>query len=635
MNEHESETQYMSLLQKVNSPTDLKKLNLKGLKHLSSEIRSFLVESISGTGGHLASNLGIVELTLALHYCLDSPTDKIVWDVGHQCYVHKILTGRKDEFGTLRQLDGLSGFPKTSESPHDAFNTGHSSTSISAALGMALSRDLLGDDFKVAAVIGDGSMTGGLAYEGLNNAGGLKTNMMVILNDNQMSISENVGGLSAHLSDIRTSPKYIGVKRSVSKALNSVPVLGSQVGRALEKTKDSIRYALMPGTSTMFEEMGFKYIGPVDGHNVVQLINVINRVKQMDGPVLVHVYTEKGKGYPYAEKYPGAFHGIDKFDVQTGRPLKTPLWDTYSDIFGKTLLELAKEDERIVAITAAMPDGCGLKQFAKQLPERLFDVGIAEGHAATFAAGLAMNGHVPVFAVYSTFLKRSYDQLIHDICLQNLHVVLMIDRAGIVGADGETHQGIYDISYLSHMPNMTILSPKNKREFKAMMKFAIAHDGPVAVRYSKDAASMVYGHTDEPIHLGKSETLEQGKDIALVSFGTMMEKTCELYKLLKERGFEPTLINARFAKPIDMDMVRELSTYKYVFSIEDNELTSGFGSQVMNGFYEIGVYPEYFKKFGFPDEFIPQGSREQIFDRYGLTSQKMFESVLKTIEGND
>jgi len=622
----------VSLLQKINSPADLKKLNLKGLNHLSSEIRGFLIESISATGGHLASNLGIVELTLALHYCLESPTDKIVWDVGHQCYVHKILTGRREEFATLRQLDGLSGFPKTSESPHDAFNTGHSSTSISAALGMALSRDLAGDNFKVAAVIGDGSMTGGLAYEGLNNAGGLKTNMMVILNDNQMSISENVGGLSAHLNDIRTSPKYIGAKRNVSKVLNRVPILGSQVERALEMAKDSVRYALLPGT--MFEEMGFKYIGPVDGHNITQLINVINRVKQMDGPVLVHVYTEKGKGYSYSEKYPGAFHGIDKFDVQTGRPLKNKLWDTYSDVFGKSLLKLAKEDKRIVAVTAAMPDGCGLKQFAKQLPERFFDVGIAEGHAATFAAGLAMNGHIPVFAVYSTFLKRSYDQLIHDICLQNLHVVLMIDRAGIVGADGETHQGTYDISYLSHMPNMTILSPKNKREFKAMIEFAIAHEGPVAVRYSKDAASMVYGHTDEEIRLGKSETLEHGKDIALVSFGTMMEKVCELYKLLKERGFEPTLINARFAKPLDMDMVRELSAYKYVFTFEDNELSAGFGSQVMNGFYEIGASPEHFKKFGFPGEFVPQGSREQIFDRYGLTPQKMFEEVIGIVEGN-
>jgi len=600
---------------------------MKGLRQLSHELRSFLIDSIAKTGGHLASNLGIVELTLALHYCLDSPTDKIVWDVGHQSYVHKILTGRRELFSQLRQLDGLAGFPKTSESPHDVFNTGHSSTSISAALGIALSRDLAGQDFKVAAIIGDGAMTGGLAYEGMNNAGGLNTNMMVILNDNQMSISENVGGLSAHLNDIRTSPKYIGAKRSVSRALNSVPILGSGVGRALEKTKGSLRYALLPGI--MFEEMGFKYIGPIDGHNIAQLVSVINRVKHMEGPVMVHVYTEKGKGYSYAEKYPGAFHGIDKFDVLTGRPLKNKLWDTYSDVFGKKMLELAKKDERIVAITAAMPDGCGLKQFAKQLPDQLIDVGIAESHAATFAAGLASNGHIPVFAVYSTFLKRSYDQLIHDICLQNLHVVFMIDRAGLVGADGETHQGIYDISFLSHMPGMTIMSPKNKREFEAMIEFSIAHDGPIALRYSKDSASMVYGNTDEPIRLGKSETLEQGERIALVSFGTMMDKVCELYKLLVEHGYSPTLINARFAKPIDMDMVRELASYEYVATFEDNELISGFGTQVMNGFYEIGTFPKHFKKFGFPDEFITQGSREQLFDRYGLTSAKMFASILE------
>ena len=578
----------------------------------------------------MASNLGIVELTLALHYCLDSPGDKIVWDVGHQCYVHKILTGRKDAFSSLRQLDGLSGFPKTSESPHDAFNTGHSSTSISAALGIALSRDLAGDDFKVAAVIGDGSMTGGLAYEGMNNAGGRNANMMVFLNDNQMSISENVGGLSVHLNDIRTNPKYIDAKRSISKALKNVPLLGNPLGRALEKTKDSVRYALLPGI--MFEEMGFKYIGPVYGHNLGQLINVINRVKHMEGPVLVHVYTEKGKGYSYAEKYPGAFHGIEKIDVQTGRPLKNKLWDTYSDVFGKVLLELAKEDERIVAISAAMPEGCGLKQFAKQLPERFFDVGIAEAHAATFAAGLASNGHIPVFAVYSTFLKRAYDQIIHDICLQNLHVILMIDRAGIVGADGETHQGIYDISYLSHMPGMVILSPKNKKEFKAMISFAMTHDGPIALRYPKDSASMVYGHTDAPIALGKSETLEQGENIALVSFGAMMDNVCELYKFLREHGYAPTLINARFAKPLDMDMVKELASYEYVFTFEENELTSGFGTQVMNGFSETGKFPEHFKKFGFPDEFIPQGSREQLFDRYGLSVAKMLESILTLLE---
>jgi len=548
--------------------------------------------------------------------------------VGHQCYVHKILTGRRESFSTLRKENGLSGFPKKEESLHDVFNTGHSSTSISAALGLALGRDIKGDDFRVAAVIGDGSLTNGLAYEAINNAGGTDTNMMVILNDNQMSISENVGALSSHLNDIRTNPKYIDAKRNISRALKKLPVLGTHLGRALEKTKNSLRYALVPGI--MFEEMGFKYIGPVDGHNIAALISVINRVKHMDGPVIVHVYTEKGRGYSFAEKYPNSFHGVDKFDIKTGRPEKTKIWDSYSDVFGKTLLKIAGKDKQVVAISAAMPEGCGLKSFAKQMPERFFDVGIAEGHAVTFAAGLALNGLVPVFAVYSTFLQRSYDQIIHDVCLQKLHVVFMIDRAGLVAADGETHQGLYDISFLSHMPGMVIMSPKNKKEFKAMIEFAINHDGPIALRYPKGSASMVYGKTDEPVVLGKSEILEQGELIALVSFGAMMDKVYELYKQLLEIGYRPTLINARFAKPLDMEMISSLLPYKYVFTFEENEVSGGFGSSVMNAFTELGAYPPNFMKFGTADEFIPQGSREQLFERCGLTPDKMLERIVRT-----
>jgi len=578
--------------------------------------------------------LGIVELTLALHYCLDSPKDKIIWDVGHQCYVHKILTGRREGFSSLRKQGGLSGFPKTDESPHDAFNTGHSSTSISAALGFVKSRDLKGEAFKVAAVIGDGAMTNGLVYEAINNAGGLNSNLMVFLNDNQMSISENVGALSVHLNDIRTNPKYIDAKRSISKALSRLPVFGTPMGHAFQKAKDSIRYALLPGI--MFEEMGFKYIGPVNGHDINQLINVINRVKHMEGPVMVHVYTEKGKGYSYAEKYPGSFHGIDTFDVKTGRPEKTKIWDSYSDVLGKTLLKIAEKNKKVVAISAAMPEGCGLKAFANKLPERFFDVGIAEGHGVTFAAGLAANGHIPVFAVYSTFLQRSYDQLLHDVCLSNYHAVFMIDRAGLVGGDGETHQGIYDVSYLSHMPNMTVMSPKNKREFKAMIDFAINHHkGPIALRYPKGSASMVCGKSDEPIVLGKSEKLEEGEHIALVSFGAMMDKVFELYKRLKEQGYKPTLINARFAKPMDIDMVLELANYEYVFTFEENEVSGGFGTQVMNGFIEIGEMPKVFKKFGLPDGFLATGSREQLFDRYGLTPAQILENVLNILEGNE
>jgi len=582
----------------------------------------------------LSSNLGIVELTLALHYCLDSPTDKIIWDVGHQCYVHKILTGRREGFSSLRKQGGISGFPKVSESDYDAFNTGHSSTSISAALGYVRSRDLKGEDFKVAAVIGDGAMTNGLVYEAINNAGGLNTNLMVILNDNQMSISENVGALSVHLNDIRTNPKYIDAKRSISKALSRLPVFGSPLGHAFQKAKDSLRYALLPGI--MFEEMGFKYIGPVNGHNISQLINVINRVKHMDGPVMVHIYTEKGKGYTYAEKYPGSFHGIDTFDIKTGRPAKTKIWDSYSDVFGKTLLKIAEKNEKVVAISAAMPEGCGLKSFAKQFPERFFDVGIAEGHGVTFGAGLAANGHIPVFAVYSTFLQRGYDNILHDVCLSNYHCVFMIDRAGLVSGDGETHQGIYDVSYLSQMPNMTVMSPKNKREFKQMIEYAINHHkGPIALRYPKGSASMVCGRSEVAVILGKSETLEKGELIALISFGAMMDKVFELHKLLKERGYNPAFINARFAKPIDMEMVKELAPYEYVFTFEENEVSGGFGTQVMNGFIEIGAMPKVFRKFGLPDEFLATGSREQLFDRCGLVPDKMLDKILAVIEGSE
>jgi len=622
----------LSLLEKISSPAELKRLSLKGLNQLSGEIRDFLIESVSKTGGHLASNLGIVEITLALHYCLNSPEDKILWDVGHQAYVHKILTGRRDAFAKLRKLNGLSGFPKKGESPHDFFDTGHSSTSISTALGLAKSRDLNGESYKIAAITGDGSMTGGLMYEAMNNAGSSNTDMMVILNDNQMSISENVGALSRHLNEIRTNPKYLGAKRSVGKILYNIPVVGEDIGKFVEKTKDSVRYLLVPGV--MFEEMGFKYIGPVDGHNIKELITVFNRVKEMKGPVIVHVYTKKGKGYSFAEEYPGKFHGIDKFDVETGRPLKTKIWDSYSDVAGKTLLKLAKENERIVAISAAMPEGCGLNDFAKQLPSRFFDVGIAEGHAATFASGLAAGGHIPVFAVYSTFLQRSYDQLMHDVCLQNLHVVFMVDRAGIVGADGETHQGIYDISFLCHMPNMVVMAPKNKKEFKAMIEFACNHDGPVALRYPRGSASMVYGKADNLIELGKGEILEQGKDVALVCLGSMMDNVSDLYTMLKAEGYGPTLINARFAKPFDMDIAEMLSEYKYVFTFEDNEITAGFGARVLEAFSQIGAFPEHFHKFGFPDEFIPQGSREELFDKYGLSAAKMLETIMKITEGN-
>jgi len=621
----------MRFLDKVNCPDDLKKLTMPQLNVLACEMRSFLVGSISQTGGHLSSNLGIVELAMALHFTLDSPTDKIIWDVGHQCYPHKILTGRRDKFDTLRQYNGISGFVKSDESPHDTFDVGHSSTSLSIAHGMAVSRDLLVQSHKIAAVIGDGAMTSGLAWEAMNNIGRSNSDMLVVLNDNQMSISENVGALARHMGEIRTKPAYINVKRDVKSLLRNIPAIGERAEHFLDDSKKKLKYVLLPGV--LFEELGFKYYGPVDGHNLRGLIQILQNIQQVKGPVFLHVLTKKGKGYLPAERESLKFHGIGHFDAKTGNCVSDCKKITYTDVVSNELVQLGQKNPEIVTITAAMPTGTGLAKFREHFPERFFDVGIAEGHAVTFAAGMAKAGLKPIVAIYSTFLQRAYDQIIHDVCIQKLPVIFLLDRSGLVAADGETHQGIYDISYLSHMPNMVIISPKNKREFEAMIEFAAEYDGPIAVRYPRDSASMVYGTTDEPIVLGKSETLEQGERIALVSFGAMMDNVCELYKALKERGFNPTLINARFAKPLDMGMVRELISYEYVFTFEENELTSGFGTQVMNGFSEISTFPKYFKKFGFPGgEFITQGSREQLFDKYGLSTEKMLENILAIIE---
>lgn len=620
----------MRYIDRINSPEDLKQIDRYALPELCKEIRGFLVKSVSKTGGHLASNLGVVELTVALHYALNSPEDKILWDVGHQAYVHKILTGRKNKFDTLRQLNGLSGFPKKNESSHDFFDTGHSSTSISSALGLALSRDLSGEKYKVAAIIGDGSMTGGLSFEAINNAGRGGTDLMVILNDNQMSISKNVGAMSRHLNDIRTSPNYIGVKKDIRKILNSIPVVGESLGRFAEKTKNSVKYALVPGI--LFEEMGFKYIGPIDGHNVEELINVINRAKKMKGPVFLHVYTKKGKGYKMSENDPCVFHGIDKFDIKTGKVLKTKVYDTYSDVLGKTLCKLARDDEKIVAVTAAMPEGTGLSLFQEEFPKRFFDVGIAEAHAVTFSAAMAENGFKPVFAVYSTFLQRGYDQLLHDVCLMNSNVVFAIDRAGVVGADGETHQGLFDISFLSAMPNMVIMAPKNKAEFRKMIKFAVNHKGPVSVRYPKGSASMLLYDNVSEVKLGKSEVIFEGKEIALIALGSMMEEAFKVYKLLKEKGYNPLLINARFAKPIDKEMIEKIKGFQHVFTFEENVITGGFGSNLFTQANQMGIHISNYHIFAFPDEFIPQGTREEIFDIYGLSSEKITETILEKIE---
>ena len=605
----------------VNDPKELKNLNFKELAGLSSEIRNFLIQEISETGGHLASNLGVVELTVALHKVFDTPKDKIIWDVGHQSYVHKILTGRQDGFKTLRQLDGLSGFPKSYESEYDAYNTGHSSTSISAALGFCAARDLQRENYNVAAVVGDGSMTGGLVYEALNNAGRSNFDMLVILNDNQMSIARNVGAVSRHLNDIRTAPIYHSAKRDVHKLLGTIPRLGQQVDKWIEITKNAVKFMLVPGV--LFEELGFKYFGPVDGHDLPTLINTLQNLKKIKGPILLHVVTTKGKGYRQAEQSPDAFHGVESFKVETGEPKAVQNGATYTQVFSESMMALAKKKENMVAITAAMPDGTGLCAFQKKYPKRFYDVGIAEGHAIAFAAGMAKAGVLPVVAIYSSFLQRAYDQILHDVCIQNLHVVMAVDRAGLVGPDGETHQGLFDLSFLAHIPNMTIMAPKNRQELEDMLNYAVLyHNGPIAIRYPRGAASKVLSNHRAPIVYGKSETIYKGKDTAIVSVGTMMDTAFEAAENLRKSGHNPSLYNARFVKPIDID----LRSYQHVFILEDNVQAGGYGERVR----ALTEGPK-FHMLAFPDKFIEQGTREELFHRYSLDSESVTKRILKSI----
>ena len=619
------------LLDRIKSPKNLKRLSPKALEKLADEIRNFLVKSIADTGGHLASNLGVVELTLALHKVFNSPKDKIIWDVGHQSYIHKIITGRKDHFHTLRRLGGLSGFPKTVESEHDAFGTGHSSTAISAALGLAMARDLRPQsDFspcgkrctkccarceKIIAVVGDGSMTGGLTYEGLNNAGRSDTDLIVILNDNQMSIDENVGAISRHLNDIRTGPVYLGAKQGIHSILDKLPIIGPGLSRGLESTKAAIKYLLLHGV--LFEEMGFRYFGPVDGHDIPALINVLKGVKQIRGPVLVHVLTKKGKGYDSAEKAPVRFHGVGAFNVSTGKPTNGNVKPTYTDIFSKALVDSAASDDKIIAITAAMHCGTGLTTFKEQFPKRFFDVGIAESHAVTFAAGLAKGGLKPAVAVYSSFLQRAYDQIIHDVALQNLPVVFAIDRAGLVGEDGETHQGIYDLSFLSHIPNMTVLAPSDGEELKAMLDFAFKQGGPVAIRYPRDIVSVATGEV-KPIRYGRAETSVKGEQIALVSVGHMMATANEAADILRQRGHNPSIYNVRFVKPVDMRLVNKLMKYEAVYVLEDSAAIGGFGSRLLEAMATRRKALPKFHVFAFPDNFIETGERAELFEKYKL-----------------
>lgn len=617
------------ILNRIHSTEDIKKLNEGELAVLCKELRKFLLQKVSKTGGHLASNLGVVELTVALEYCFDLPKDKIVWDVGHQAYIHKMLTGRRAGFDHLRQLDGLSGFPKPNESPYDAFAAGHSSTSISAALGLAKARDLMGGKEHVIAVIGDGSMTGGLAYEALNNAGREQTNLIVILNDNQMSIDTNVGAMSKHLNNLRTSNQYRGWKEAVKQFRDNVPVIGEGTYQVLKNMRDGAKMLLTHGA--LFEQLGFKYIGPVDGHDLPELIELLQNVKEMHRPVLIHIKTIKGKGYPYAEERPWDYHGVGAFDLKTGLPISKG-GKSWSAVFGEKMVEIGKKNPKVVGITAAMSSGTGYEKFQRSFPKRFFDVAIAEQHGTTFAAGLAKGGIIPVFAVYSSFLQRAYDQIVHDVCMQNLHVVFAIDRAGIVGADGETHQGVFDLSFLGHIPNMTVLSPKNGWELEEMLDFAVNKwNGPIAVRYPRGTAETAFGENKQPIAYGKAELIQEGEKIAILAEGHMMKAAADAAKLLEEDGYHPMLVNLRFIKPLDEAMLRKVTeNCSHIVTVEDNLRRGGLGSKVMEFYGDHGIQADILN-LAFPDKYIEQGTQAQLFERYGLDAAGIYESIKKRL----
>ncbi len=617
------------VLDKIQKENDIKKLTRRELELLRKEIRDFLIDSISVTGGHLASNLGVVELTMALHLRFNLPEDKIIWDVGHQSYTHKILTGRRDGFESLRQYGGMSGFPKANESDCDCFNTGHSSTSISAGLGLAMAREIIGENYHVVSVIGDGALTGGLAYEALNNASSIKSNFIIVLNDNNMSISENVGGMSTYLSKFRTADAYRDLKLNVMNSLNHIPVYGEKMVKKIRNTKSSIKQLFIPGM--FFEEMGIIYLGPVDGSNIDELCKVFDEAKRVDGPVLVHVITKKGDGYLPAERYPSRFHGAEPFDVETGLPLKKREKPNYTDVFSSVMKKAAERDDKIVAITAAMDEGTGLKRFKKNFPDRFFDVGIAEEHAVTFAAGLAKAGLVPVFAVYSSFLQRAYDQILHDVCIQNLHVIFAIDRAGLVGSDGETHQGIFDISYLSTIPNMTVLAPKNKWELSDMMKFAFEYDGPIAVRYPRGEAYDGLKEHRAKIELGKSETLQQGIKIVILALGSMVKVAEQVCALLEENGEKPTLINARFAMPFDRNAIDELQReHTLLVTMEENVLSGGFGEHVTEYVHSNDIQLKVIN-IAIPDIYVEHGNVDVLYETLKLDAKSVAARIMDEI----
>ena len=614
------------ILEKIKEANDVKQLSLSECEQLAQEIRDFLIRSLSETGGHLASNLGVVELTIALHRFLHFPEDKLVWDVGHQAYTHKILTGRKEQFATLRKTGGLSGFPKRKESDCDAFDTGHSSTSISAGLGLVQARDLKGENYQVVSVIGDGALTGGMAYEALNNAAELKKNFIIILNDNEMSITRNVGGMSSYLDHIRMAAPYTELKMGVTNALKKIPKVGDGMVDALHKTKSSIKQLVIPGM--LFENMGLTYLGPVDGHDMRQLGKVLQEAKRKQGPVLIHVLTEKGRGYEPAMRHPARFHGAAPYEIETGLP-KSNGNPSYTDIFSTVMRKFGDREPDVVAVSAAMVPGTGLKRFGNMFPERLFDVGIAEEHAVTFAAGLALGGLRPGVAIYSSFLQRAVDQILHDVCMQNLPVVFTVDRAGLVGSDGETHHGCFDLSYLSMMPNMTVMAPKNKWELSDMLKFAIRQKSPVAIRYPRGEAYTGLEDYRAPIEMGKAEILEKGKEIAILAVGNMVRTAVQVTENLRNCGYEPTLVNMRFVKPLDMDLLEILrEDHSLIVTMEENVKSGGFGEQVMT-YYGSRLHSPAVRIVAIEDKFVPHGSVEDLMHQQQMDSASVTERILQ------
>ena len=613
------------ILEQIKGPENLKNMSPEELCVLAGEIRTFLIEKISHTGGHLASNLGVVELTIALLRTFDLPKDKIIWDVGHQSYTHKILSGRMQEFDELRQYGGLSGFPKRKESPYDAFDTGHSSTSISAGLGIAQGRDILGEDYKVVSVIGDGALTGGMAYEALNNAARMKKNFIIVLNDNKMSISENVGGMSRYLGGLRTGNGYNDLKKNVADTLERIPVVGERMIDRIKRTKNSIKQLFIPGM--LFENMGITYLGPVDGHNIQALCKVFKEAQKLDHAVLVHVLTKKGKGYEPAEKNPAAFHGVSPFDIKTGRPVAEKKYPTYTDVFSKKLCQLGETHPELVAVTAAMPDGTGVAAFGKRFPDRFFDVGIAEAHAVTSAAGMAAAGLRPVVAVYFSFLQRGYDQILHDVCIQNLPVIFAVDRAGLVGSDGETHQGIFDYSYLTSIPNMSVAAPKNLWELRAMLDFAMDYKAPFAIRYPRGTAYRGLKEFMQPISYGKGEMLYEEEDIALLAEGSMVSTGEHVREKLKEESYSCTLANARFVKPFDKELVERLAkNHRLIVTMEENVLQGGFGLPVTAYIHEH--YPQVkVLNIALPDAYVEHGNVSVLREGLGIDSDSIIRKL--------